>query len=405
MSVPPGDAVAVATPLPPRRVRTWFTRLLPGPVGIDGREAWRAVAGAAFGILFAAIFSRLLSAAGPTGAWLIAPLGASAVLAFALPASPLAQPWAVVAGNTLSSLIGIACARAIPDPALAASVAVAAAILVMVQMRCLHPPSGAAAALMVITHTTDFHFAIFPVLLNSLLLVLLAIVYNSLTGRPYPHAQVVPAKAGLQPVKGRGFTSADLDAALAHYNQVVDISRDDLESLLEHAEMAAYQRNLGALRCGQVMSREPVSVQFGTPLQEAWDLMRTRRIKALPVVDRARRITGIVTTADFMHLADPEQHEGLGKRLRQMLVPATTTHTDRPEVVGQIMTRQVRVASEDRLLADLVPVFSEDGHHHIPILDGEQRLAGMITQTDLVRALYRAAAGAAPVLAATPRSS
>jgi CBS domain-containing membrane protein len=172
---------------------------------------------------------------------------------------------------------------------------------------------------------------------------------------------------------------------------VVDISRADLQSLLEHAEMAAYQRKLGALRCTDVMSREPVSVQFGTPLQEAWELMQQRRIKALPVVDRASRIVGIVTTADFMRLADLDRHEGLAQRLRQILRATGVTHTERPEVVGQIMTRQVRVASQDRLLSDLVPVFSDDGHHHIPIIDGEQRLAGMITQTDLVRALYRAA--------------
>jgi CBS domain-containing membrane protein len=107
------------------------------------------------------------------------------------------------------------------------------------------------------------------------------------------------------------------------------------------------------------------------------------------VVDRARRIVGIVTTADFMRIADLEQHDGLGRRLRQVLRASGETHSERPEVVGQIMTRQVRVASEDRLLGDLVPVFSEGGHHHIPVIDAEQRLAGMITQTDLVRALYR----------------
>jgi CBS domain-containing membrane protein len=372
-------------------VRSWLTRLRPGPVRIDRREAWRAVAGAAAGILFAAVFGRLLAGTGPTAAWLIAPLGASAVLVFALPASPLAQPWAVLAGNTVSSLIGIACAILVPDPALGASLAVAVAIALMVQMRCLHPPGGAAALLMVITHTTDFRFAVFPVLLNSLLLVLMGVLYNSLTGRAYPRAQAVPADPGLRPVHGRGFATADLDAALAHYNQVVDISRADLQSLLEHAEMAAYQRNLGALRCAEVMSRDPVAVQFGSPLQEAWELMQRRRVKALPVVDRAHRIVGIVTTADFMRLADLDRHEGLGERLRQILRATGVTHTDRPEVVGQIMTRQVRVASEDRLLADLVPVFSEDGHHHIPIIDAEQRLAGMITQTDLVRALYQAA--------------
>ena len=375
-----------------RRLRAWLARLRPGPVGIDGREALRALGGAAAGVLFAAVFSRLLAGGGPAAAWMIAPLGASAVLVFGLPASPLAQPWAVVAGNTLSALVGITCASLIPDPVLAGGAAVALAIALMVSLRCLHPPGGAAALLMVVTQTTSLQFALFPVLLNSVLLVLMGVLYNSLTGRSYPRAQVAPAEAGLRPVHGRGFTEADLDAALAHYNQVVDISRADLQVLLEHAELAAYQRKLGALRCADIMSRAPVSVQFGTSLKDAWKLMRERRIKALPVVDRAQRICGIVTTADFMRIADPDRHEGLGQRLRQVLRASGATHSERPEVVGQIMARQVRVASEDRLLADLLPVFAEDGHHHIPVIDAGQKLAGMITQTDLVRALYRAAA-------------
>jgi CBS domain-containing membrane protein len=390
--VPPpfGDSVVFTPPSSSRRVRGWLARWLPGPVGIDGRETWRTVAGAAAGILFAAVFSRLLVGSGPAGMWLVAPLGASAVLVFALPASPLAQPWPVIAGNTVSAVAGIACAGLINDPALAASAAVALALLMMVQTRSLHPPGGAAALLMVLTRTTQFHFAFFPVLLNSLLLVCMGVLYNSLTGRSYPRAQLLPTGAGLQPVHGRGFSAADLDAALAHYNQVVDISRADLQTLLEHAEMAAYQRKLGVLRCGEVMSRAPVTVQFGTPLKDAWDLMRDRRIKALPVVDRAMRVVGIVTNADFMRIADLDRHEGLGERLRQVLRASGLTHSEQPEVVGQIMTRQVRVASEDRLLSDLVPVFSDDGHHHIPVIDGQQKLAGMITQSDVVRALYRA---------------
>ena len=44
-----------------------------------------------------------------------------------------------------------------------------------------------------------------------------------------------------------------------------------------------------------------------------------------------------------------------------------------------------------RLLVDLVPLFSEDGHHHIPVIDAEQKLVGILTQSDLVRALSRAA--------------
>ena len=67
-----------------------------------------------------------------------------AVLLFAAPASPLAQPWSVVGGNTLSTLVGVACVLLIPDPVAAAAVAVALAIAVMFALRCLHPPGGAA---------------------------------------------------------------------------------------------------------------------------------------------------------------------------------------------------------------------------------------------------------------------
>src|SRR6478672_6228317 len=50
---------------------------------------------------------------------LVAPLGASAVLLFAVPASPLAQPWSIIGGNTLSALVGILVARLIHQPMVA----------------------------------------------------------------------------------------------------------------------------------------------------------------------------------------------------------------------------------------------------------------------------------------------
>ena len=171
---------------------------------------------------------------------------------------------------------------------------------------------------------------------------------------------------------------------------MLDVSRDDLEALLHEAEAAAYQRNLGALRCRDIMVTEVVSVAYGTPLDEAWALLRGRNVKALPVVDRAGRIAGIVTLADFLRHAGLDRRSGLVERLRGFVRRTDRVHTDKAEAVGQIMTRQVRVASADRPLIELVPLFSEAGHHHIPIIDGQQRLVGMLTQTDLVRALARA---------------
>jgi CBS domain-containing membrane protein len=57
--------------------------------------------------------------------------------------------------------------------------------------------------------------------------------------------------------------------------------------------------------------------------------------------------------------------------------------------VGQIMTRQVRVVSQERPIGDLLPLFATTGHHHVPVIDAERRLVGIITQSDVVRALAR----------------
>src|SRR5258706_10586585 len=76
---------------------------------------------------------------------LVAPMGASAVLLFAVPASPLAQPWSIIGGNLVSATVGVACAALIGNPVHAAALAVAVAVGAMFALRCIHPPSGAVA--------------------------------------------------------------------------------------------------------------------------------------------------------------------------------------------------------------------------------------------------------------------
>lgn len=372
----------------PDRVLALLNALRPAPQAVNARERLRVVLGAGLGLLLAGLLSHLAMAPGLP--WLVAPLGASAVLVFGVPASPLAQPWAVLGGNTLSALVGIACMLWLPLPPLGvAAVAVALAIAAMFLLRCLHPPGGAASLLMVLTATHDWQFAFVPVALNSLLLVLAGMVYNTLTGRRYPHAQHVtapPPATGANVAPPR-FGDAELDAVLARYNQVLDVPRDDLADLLHEAELLSYRNRLGGLRCADIMSSPVVTVEFGTSLAEAWALLQQHRIKALPVVDRVQRIVGIVTRADFMRAAEGQQREGLAGRLQTLLKPSPATHSTKPEVVGQIMSRQVRVASAERAIAELVPLFSATGHHHIPIVGEQARLVGILTQSDLVKAL------------------
>jgi len=368
----------------------------PAPVAANRREQLRVAVGAALGMLLTALLCH--AAAGgravslPAWPWMVAPMGASAVLVFAVPASPLAQPWAVVAGNTVSALVGLACVRWVGNLPLAAALAVGAAIGLMFALRCLHPPGGATALLTVLSGVSAPQFALFPVLANSLALVAVGMAYNRATGRAYPHRQVARS-IGRSRDDAVDAVDADLDAVLARHNQVLDISRDDLKALLQSTQLRGYKRTLAQLRCHDIMSRQLITVRRTTPLHEAWALFRQHHIKALPVVDVVGGIVGIVTPADFMRVDTPDDSDGatgLAQRQRQLQRWSDAQAPGGPSVVGQIMARQVRVASMHRHLAEMIPLFASTGHHHIPIVDHHDLLVGMITQSDVVAALSRA---------------
>ena len=169
--------------------------MVPAPLAIDARERVRAVAGAFVGLLHGC--RQPLADAHLDGrVSLLAPLGASTVLVFAAPASPLAQPWSVVAGNVISALVGVACALLVPNAMLAAAGAVALAIAIMFALRCLHPPGGAMALLAVLMHAAN-GAATLPLgtaAIGSVLLVVAGMIYNTLTGRRYPHGQQAPRR-------------------------------------------------------------------------------------------------------------------------------------------------------------------------------------------------------------------
>lgn len=361
-------------------------RFWPTALHVSHQEKLRMVLGAGLGVLLAGILSQY--AGQGLGPWLVAPIGASAVLVFGLPSSPLAQPWSVVGGNTLSALVGTAIAFIFHDNLpVAAALAVALSMVVMLWGRCLHPPGGASALLVVLMQKPSLNTVLFAFLLNSVFLVIAGLVYNNLTGRSYPHH----AKLDRDDVDAVDrFTQSDLNTALAHYQELLDVDPSDLAQLLQYAESAAYQRTLGDLRCEEVMSRSPHSVEFGSSLSEAWALMRRHHVKALPVVDRARRVVGIITLADFLKHAQIDEYMELSERLKSVWQSTGVSHSDKPEVVGQIMTRRVRVASAHSYLAELLPLFSQTGHHHLPVIDSENRLIGILTQSDVVSALVKA---------------
>jgi CBS domain-containing membrane protein len=147
-------------------------------------ERLRSVLGAFVGLLLVVIATKFLGEFSGVDEWLMASLGASALLVFALPQSSMAQPWAVISGNTLSALVGITTFHFIDQSLLAIPLAASLSILGMFTLRCLHP-AAAVALIAVLGHISSYQYAFFPVMVDSILLILAGAIYSNLTGKCY----------------------------------------------------------------------------------------------------------------------------------------------------------------------------------------------------------------------------
>ncbi|MFA7826339.1 HPP family protein [Aeromonas dhakensis] len=359
-----------------------FRDFFPVSTNTSLKESCYGALGAFVGLLGTALLCRW--GLGLEVHWLIAPMGASAVLLFAAPASPLAQPWSILVGNGVSALMGVLSASLVVDPAQAAALAVMLAIAAMLLTRSLHPPGGAVALTAVIggegIRQLGVGYVLLPVLLNSLLLLLLALCYNRLLGRRYPNSgQARPNRhqtADPQPSERVATQAADIDFALEKHGELLDISRQDLQALLQEAQLHALRARVGTVRVQEVMSRDLILIAAQQPAMAAWQLLSHHQVKALPVVDEAGRLTGIITLHDLMIDRVLQQPRGAA---------------DLAELrVADLMTRKVSTARHDQPLYDLVGAFSDGGLHHMPVLDGEQ-LVGILTQSDMVAALFNLA--------------
>lgn len=375
---------------------SFLHRLNPSIVPTSYRERARASLGALIGISLTGLVSTVALGDNVNLPLLIAPMGASAVLLFAAPTSPLAQPWSILGGNTVAALVGVTLALLVPDPLLAASLAIGLSIAAMLMLNCLHPPSGAVALTAVLggtsIHDAGYWFVLSPVGLNSALIVLVALLFNNATGRHYPH--LLPARAN--PLHGTGdelpthrggVTLADMKTAIADYDEIVDLSPEELEALLHKAQIRAFARSSGEVNCADIMSRDVLTVTRRASLRAAWRILVTHQLTALPVVSPSGELEGLVTLGDFVSHAAITGDGALKLGLRNRL-HASIRRRRLPESVADIMTSRVQSALPETPIGVLVSPMADQGVHLMPIVDHANRLIGVVSQSDLLAALF-----------------
>ncbi|MDU0356408.1 HPP family protein [Paraglaciecola aquimarina] len=182
-----------------------------------------------------------------SGVLVVASMGASAVLLFAVPHGALSQPWAVTGGHILSGLVGISCFKLFGDSFIVAGLAVGLAIGAMYYLHCIHPLGGATALTVVIGGPTitdmGYQYILLPVIINIVIILLFSVIYNGLfKWCRYPaHLTHRLKKSALTKPINRQYelTHEDFAAAMQELDSYVDITPEGLADLLELAKQHA----------------------------------------------------------------------------------------------------------------------------------------------------------------------
>ncbi|MCK4840747.1 MAG: HPP family protein [Methylococcales bacterium] len=348
-------------------------------------------------IFFIALITKVVSP-WPGYPMIIASMGASAIILFFIPSSPLAQPWPFVGGQLVSAIVGMACALNIAETSTAAATAVGGSILMMLVLRCLHPPGAATSLTPIMAGTSitslGYSFVLVPVAINVMTMLLLTIIINRwVMDRNYPSP--LPVKkihhqrhAVIEPSHRIGFSEEDLNLALKDSDVFLDMTYAELGHLFSQVEINAFKRIKGNILCKDIMVKDVLAVEFGTEVEQAWKIMRDNKLKSMPVIDKAKRVIGIITWNDFFKFIDLNAYQSFQDKFRQFIQRTPDVTATKPEAVGLIMTSSVITLPDTTHIASLVELMSIQGHRQIPIVNAKQKLVGMIYQANLISALY-----------------
>jgi CBS domain-containing membrane protein len=154
---------------------------------LDGMATARGSLLSVFGAFVATLLASFMSYTileGEHIGMVLASTGASAMLIFALPYSPVSRPWNLVVGHQISALVGISCMLLVKNPVFSASLAIAVSMWLMHATHSLHPPGGATAVTAAIgspqIESLGYYFLVVPVLLNAIILLSIAIAVGTL---------------------------------------------------------------------------------------------------------------------------------------------------------------------------------------------------------------------------------
>ncbi len=160
--------------------------------------------------------------------------------------------------------------------------------------------------------------------------------------------------------------------------------------LIAESDTDAREKILNALadkRASEVMTRPVVIIEEDRQLTEAVDLMLKKEVKRLPVVDKAGRLTGVLSRLDVFKTVMKEAPDWNGFRSQQVRV-------ENLRYVRDILRRDTRTVSPDTAIWEVIRIIDQNDIQRVAVVDGDRQLLGLISDRDLLRYFRREQNGA-----------
>ena len=180
----------------------------------------------------------------------------------------------------------------------------------------------------------------------------------------------------------------DLREALKEMRTYVDVTEEDLKKIYSIALRHARERLAQKIPVGDIMTKRVVTAKRNSDIHEVSALLSENRISGLPVVDEGNHVIGVVSEADILSMAGMEKGHTFKDILRHILGEPLPKRKH-GETVGEIMSSPAITTSAEADIREVAGILESKRIKRLPVVDGENRLLGIISRGDIVRAMSR----------------
>jgi len=180
----------------------------------------------------------------------------------------------------------------------------------------------------------------------------------------------------------------DLRAALREIKTYVDVTEEDLKKIYAIALRNAQERIARSIPVNNVMTRDVVSIHTHSDIHEAAMLLSEHRVSGLPVVNEGGVVVGVVTEADILSMTGIREGHTFKDILRHLLGEPLPQRR-KGSKVGEIMSSPAITTGPDADIRDVARILDDRRIKRLPVVDEKNRLVGIISRADIVRAMRR----------------